>query len=381
MFRRFLVTAAVSALVMVPWGTGFAADLPKATQKALKELKLDASLMKGLDDELKVPKAWLDGAAKEKDVVILGTWDDRQFRRMTEAFKERYPFVNLNYTRTSTNGRGIKVLVALGEGRVIADVLTSIANATFQFMKMKALADLRELPGYNNVSSDYVAPDGTWVSHKIAFRCMAYNTTKVKKADLPKTWDDVLTNPIWRNGNLAVSNHPNNWVLNLWGGKGEAWGNNFVRRLFEEVKPQRRKEGMSSTLSLTVAGEFYANIPASERRAQQLLEKGAPVGYHCPSPVPVTVSQIVMLEKSPRKNSARLFINWVLSREGQLLQYAESFGVPVHKALQSPQFLSFADTIIGKPVLVRDDALLGDEKHKHMLKMWNDYWARPADGK
>jgi iron(III) transport system substrate-binding protein len=370
------------AFLPVP-GTGArAADLPKATQKALKELKLDAALLKGLDDELKVPQDWLDGAAKEKEVVILGTWDDRQFRAMTAAFKERYPFVNLNYTRTGTSGRGIKVLVALGEGRVIADVLTSIANATFQFIKMKALADLRDLPGYNNMSPEYVAPDGTWVSHKIAFRCMAYNTTKVnKKADLPKTWDDILSNPRWRNGNLAVSNHPNNWVLNLWGGKGEKWGNNFVRRLFEEVKPQRRKEGMSSTLNLTVAGEFDANIPASERRAQQLAEKGAPVGYHCPSPVPITVSQVVMLEKSPHKNGARLFINWILSREGQFLQYAESFAVPVHKALQSPRFLSFADTIVGKPVLVRDDALLGDEKHKHMLKLWNDYWTAPVAGK
>ncbi|MGE0650723.1 MAG: hypothetical protein AB7P12_03090, partial [Alphaproteobacteria bacterium] len=101
-----LGAVALGFLTVPATGAG-GAELPRATQKALKELKLDASLMNGLDDELKVPKAWLDGAAKEKDVVILGTWDDRQFRRMTEAFKERYPFVNLNYTRTSTSGRGI----------------------------------------------------------------------------------------------------------------------------------------------------------------------------------------------------------------------------------------------------------------------------------
>jgi len=65
-----------------------------------------------------------------------------------------------------------------------------------------------------------------------------------------------------------------------------------------------------------------------------------------------------MLEKSPRKNAARLFVNWLLSREGQLLQYAETFAVPVQKALQSPDFLPFADTIVGKPSIVRDESLL-----------------------
>lgn len=365
--------------LLLPAAAAGAAELPKVTQKVLKDLKLDASVLDGLEAELAVPQAWIEAAKQEKEVTILGTWDARQFRAMAEAFNARYPFINLKYARTSTSGRGIKVLVALGEGRVIADVLTSIANATFQFIQMKALADLRTLPGFKNMEAEFVAPDGSWASHKLAYRCIGYNTSKVKESDLPRTWDELLTNAIWRNGNLAVSNHPNNWLLNLWGGKGEAWGRDFTRRLFEDVQPQRRKEGMSSTLALTVAGEFYANVPASARRAQQYREKGAPIGYHCPEPIPITVSQIVLLEQSPHRNAARIFINWVLSREGQLVQYNETFGVPVHKALQLPQFLSFPDTILGKRVLVRDDALLGDEKHKKMLKMWNGYWASKAN--
>ena len=52
-------------------------------------------MLEGLDAELAVPKAWLDGAAKEKEVVILGTWDDKQFPTMTAAFRERYPSVKL----------------------------------------------------------------------------------------------------------------------------------------------------------------------------------------------------------------------------------------------------------------------------------------------
>lgn len=378
--RKGFLIATTALLATLAFGAT-AADLPKATQKALAGLKLDAAVLDGLDDELKVPQAWLDAAAKEKEVIIFGTWNDREFSAMAAPFKERYPFIKVNYNRTGTAGRGVKVLVALNEGRVLADILTSIADATFQFIEMKALADLRDLPTFNSISSDYVAADGTWASFKLSFRCMAYNTEKVKAADLPKTWDDLLTAPIWRKGNLAISDHPNAWMLNLWGGKGEEWGQDFMRRLFQDVQPQRRKEGMTQMTALTVAGEFYANLPSPEWVAQRYKVKGAPIGYHCPDPVPVTLSQIVMLEKSPRKNAARLFLNWMLSREGQLLQYSETFAVPVHKDMQSEKFLPFADTIIGKPALVRSDALLGDNLQKTMQTKWNGYWSAMIDGK
>ena len=371
--HRVLLAAAAS-LVICATGAG-AEDLPKATAKALATLKLEPALMDGLDQELAVPKEWIDGAVKEGEVVILGTWEPRQFGAMTAPFKERWPKVNLKYSRAGTAARGMNVLVALGEGRAVADVLTSIADATFQFIDMKALADLRELPGFKNVPPEYESSDGTWASHKLSYRCMAYNSDKVKKADLPQSWDDLVNSTRWRGGNLALSNEPNSWLLALWGDKGEKWGADFTDKLFDVVKPQQRKEGMTAATSLAVAGEFDATLPAPEWVATNYAKKGAPLSYHCPAPVPVTLSQIVMLDKAPHKNAARLFINWMLSREGQLLQYSESAAIPVHKAMQSDRFLPFPETTTGKPVLVRDDRLLGSDMQKKMLASWTSYWS------
>ena len=378
MQMKFHAVITASILTLTGAAGAGAADLPKATQKVLTELKLDPALMNGVEEELKVPQAWIDGARKEEEVVILGTWPDRHFRTMSAPFRERYPFVKLNYHRAGTAARGLNVIIALREGRVIADVLTSVADAILQFKSINAFADLRELPGIKNVPSNYVSPDGTWVSHKLSYRCMSFNTNELSKDEMPKTWDDVLTNPKLRGGKLAVSNHPNSWLLSLWGDKGEKWGEDFVRRLFLDVKPQQRKEGMSATTALTVAGEIYTNLPAPEWQVKNYIDKGAPIRYHCPEPVPITLSQIVMLDKSPHKNSARLFINWVLSREGQLLQYYKSYVIPVHKALQSPQFVSVFDSVQGKKESVRDDAVLGSDLHKKMLTMWNGYWTSPV---
>lgn len=353
-----------------------AAGLPDATKKVLAELKLDESVLKNLDSELNVPKAWIDGAAKEDGVVILGTWRDNEFRQIVGAFSERYPLVKLNYNRAGTTARGIKVLIALREGRVIADVLTSIADSYIQFKRQKALADLRELPGFKNLADDHVGADGTWVAHKISFRCMGYNKDRVNAADLPKSWDDLVANPHWAGGKLALSDHPNSWLLALWAAKGEKWGKEFTRRLFVNLDPQQRKEGMMANTALTIAGEFSANIPAPERRVETYADKGAPIGYHCPEPVPITLSQIVMLEKAEHKNGARLFINWLLSAEGQLLQYAANASVPVHKALQQRRFVPFPETTMGKPSIVRDEELFGSDLHKSMLKTWTSYWTK-----
>jgi ABC-type Fe3+ transport system substrate-binding protein len=147
------------------------------------------------------------------------------------------------------------------------------------------------------------------------------------------------------------------------------------------VQPQQRKEGMSASTALTVAGEFHANIPGPERRAKTYADKGAPVGYHCPIPVTMTLSQIVMFKKAKNKNGARVFINWLLSREGQLLQYVASNSIPSHKALQLRQFIPFAETIIGKVTIIRNDELIGGDLHKAMTKTWNSHWTKPVGKK
>lgn len=377
---RALVVSLLCSVFASALASTAGAELPKATQKSLAAGKLETSLLNGIDAELAVPKAWLDEAAKEKEVIVVGTWEPKEFQAMTAPFRERYPFINVRYNRGATQQRTMQVLVALQQGRVNVDIMTAVADAWSQFKEMKALADLRELPAFKNVDAALVAADGTWLPHKLSYRCMAYNTDKVKKEELPATWDDLVTSKRFGGGNLALTNNPDSWMLVLWMSKGEAWGRQFLRKLFVDQQAQRRKEGLTALTGLTVVGEFHASLPSPEWTVQQYVAKKAPVNYHCPAPVPMNLSQIVMLEKAPRKNAARVFINWLLSREGQVLQYVETNAVPVHKAMQTPQFIPFAETTTGKPFLVRDDAMLGSEQNKKMVDTWAGYWSGQGAG-
>ncbi|MDH3242485.1 MAG: extracellular solute-binding protein, partial [Alphaproteobacteria bacterium] len=333
----FVAAAAVTLCMAQPTA---AADLPKATQNMLKELKLDASLLGDVDKETSMPAAWIEAAKKEDELRIGATWDELQFEKLIAPFQERYPFIKIKYSRATRHDRVIKPLLAFQTGRVITDVISGIGAKVAVFRKLKALEDISSLPNWKNVPVGMKDPKGQWVGQRLRYWCMSYNTNKVAKNDLPKTWDDLITNARWHDKKIGMGNRPNLWLITLWGAKGEAWAKDYARKMFSIVRPQLRKEGMNALIGLAIAGEFDASLPSAAYRTQQQASKGAPIGWHCPEPVPMAISELAIFKGTKKKNSAMMFVNWFLSREGQISQYAANYAPPIHKDLQRKEFLS-----------------------------------------
>jgi iron(III) transport system substrate-binding protein len=351
----------------------FAAPLPKSTEEMLKKLKLDASVLSNIDKELEVPKAWLDGARKEGKLRIYHTVDPPQAEVMFRPFKERFPFISIEYSRASHEDRAIRTLIAFKNKRIVTDILTGLGGSFFLYKEAGALEDLRAIPNLKNNPEGTLDHDGLWVGMHLRYWCMAYNTRALKRDDLPKKWDDLLTNPKFRGGNLALGNRPQLWALSLWKVNGEKWAKEFLTRLFTEVKPQLRREGMNANLELLAAGEFNLTIPAAEYRTYQKTLDGAPISYHCPEPVPAAVSEMGILKGAPNINAARVFVNWFLSMEGQIAQYVSDYAPPVHKNLQRKELIPFADQIVGKKDAFRDPVIELEIQPK-LLAVWDDLW-------
>ena len=351
----------------------FAAPLPKSTEEMLKKLKLDASVLSNIDKELEVPKAWLDGARKEGKLRIYHTVDPPQAEVMFRPFRERFPFISIEYSRASHEDRAIRTLVAFKNKRIVTDILTGLGGSFFLYKEVGALEDLRAIPNLKNNPEGTRDHDGLWVGMHLRYWCMAYNTRALKREDLPKKWDDLLTNPKFRGGNLALGNRPQLWALSLWKANGEKWAKEFLTRLFTEVKPQLRREGMNANLELLAAGEFNLTIPAAEYRTYQKTLDGAPISYHCPEPVPAAVSEMGILKGAPNINAARVFVNWFLSMEGQIAQYVSDYAPPVHKNLQRKELIPFADQIVGKKDAFRDPVIELEIQPK-LLAVWDDLW-------
>jgi iron(III) transport system substrate-binding protein len=362
-------------------GSAAAAELPAATKAALKKLKLDASILSGLDEELKTPADWREKAKAEGKLDIFGAWDPPQFRKIAAPFKARFPEVKISYIRGGLYDRGVKTLLALKQGRFLADIIISAGGNWVSFKEINALEDLRVLPNFKRLDTIARDPNGLWIGQKLAYRCIVYNTNKVKKAELPKTWDDLITDKRWHNGKMGMPNRPSLWLSMLWLKKGPDWTKDFMTKVFTVVKPQLRKEGANAMIALTVAGEFDMAVGAAEYRIQQYQARGAPAGFHCPTPVPMAISAMIVLKDNPHKYSSLIFSNWFISKEGQIAQYAANNAIPVRSDLASrKEFMPFPEEVQGKPLAIRDEGALVTEYPK-MMAYYNPLWKKAGGGK
>jgi iron(III) transport system substrate-binding protein len=358
-------------LALVSWPLA-AAELPQATQKIMEKTKLPASVLSGLDKELQMPADWLAGARKEKTLRIAGTWDVGQFNAFIKPFRERYPCLDVKYARGTRFDRVTKPLIAYKTGRIVADVISGIGAEFQMFKDAGALENLSKLPNWNNVPPAMQEKDGWWIGQRLRYWCMSYNTERVTKDQLPKTWDAVIGNPALSNQRLGMGNRPNLWLLPMWDTKGEAWTRNYSEKLFAINKPQLRKEGMNALIELVIAGEFDVALPSAEYRTKQLMDKGAPIAWHCPEPVPMTISEMIVV-KGGNTNAALMFVNWFMSKEGQVSQFAADQAPPVHKDLQTREFLAFPDEILGRPVAFLKPETLENDLDE-LVKFWDPLW-------
>jgi ABC-type Fe3+ transport system substrate-binding protein len=351
------------------------AELPAASVRDLQELGLDRAILDGVESELAVPAAWIEGARREGKLRVFGTWDATDDERLIQPFRERYPFIAIAYTAaTDRLARSTRPLTALRQGRVLADVISGLGANIFAFRDIGALMPLGDLPGFSTLPPDMRDADGLWVGHQLNYWCIAYNRARVAPGDLPAGWEDLLAPARWGDGKIGLGNRPNLWLLPLVGERGEGWARAYAERLLTAMKPQLRKEGMNALIQLLSLGEFDLALPVAQTRLATQTGRGAAIGWHCPAPVPAAVQTIAIIEPTPYPNAAKLYVNWLLSREGQIAQFLGTGGAPVRSALQGPALLPYAAALAGKTLAVRVPSLLEEQEWPAMQAYWDRLW-------
>jgi iron(III) transport system substrate-binding protein len=374
MLQRLATFAVAVPLLGVAVAPAAADSLTAASKEMLKDLKLQESILDGLDQELAVPQAWIDGSKKEGAVGVRLTMHPSRFEKVRKVFEARYPWIKVEFTRGIGQARALGPLLAFKRGTYVTDVVSSFEVLGEEYAKAQALIDLRALPAAKAPRGEFNAEDGTALAYRLQHYCTAYGTKRVKKEELPKTWEDILTDPRWRDGKIGVAINVNTWLAPLWGIKGEAWVRDYMDRLFNVVKPQIRKERLSTTPKLAALGEFDLTIPGGDFIVKGHQDEGVPVGFHCPTPAPVTAAWIGILKGNPHPNAAMIYVNWALSKEGQLADnWGDNF-LPSHKGLQSREFLPFPDEILGKPQAPLTPAVL--RQMPKITAMWHEYWVK-----
>ena len=144
----------------------------------------------------------------------------------------------------------------------------------------------------------------------------AYNTNLVKKADLPKTFADLL-DPKWK-GKIALEADDSDWFAALVGALGEEKG----LKLFRDIAATNGfsvRKGHTLLTNLVSAGEVPLALTVFNYTAEQFKKKGAPIDWFAMPPIVSMPNSIAIAANAPRPNAAILFFDFMLSDAQNIL--------------------------------------------------------------
>jgi iron(III) transport system substrate-binding protein len=265
------------------------------------------------------------GAKKEGKLVVYASATAPQLQMYFATFNKRYPFIKTEYFRTGKQKLVSKILFEEQAKQRIADVVHTSVIETHILKRRGALSKYVPLESAT-LPSQYKDPEGFWTSAYASGTLLGYNSRQVKRADIPKTYDELL-NPRWKNA-IAIDTNKIEWFAMLLKLKGRP----FMEKL-AALNPTIR-DGNTLVLQLLAAGEFPVSAGVYEYSIEDLKTKGAPVDWFGLEPV-ITYTVAASLPSQPNNpNSAKLFIEWLISKEGQevINQYGR---VPIRDDVES----------------------------------------------
>ncbi|MBM4261364.1 MAG: extracellular solute-binding protein [Deltaproteobacteria bacterium] len=278
----------------------------------------------------------VQAAEKEGEVRVYATNSVGNLPIIWQTFQKRFPKIKLTPV---TPGRGNEVILLLSSerraGKYLADVLLANPRAVYRDFhgKAKVLAPLPPILVHPEVRASHWWQGKHWYNdeegaHVFIYESsifgpnLYYNTKLVDPKEIKSTWD--VLQPKWKGKMLAFdivgSGQTGSTALTLLYHNPDV-GPKFLERLYGEMDTTLFRNLQQGTDWLA-AGKFSFCLLC--RDVQRAAEQGLPVAeldpYQLKEKVGIGAGSgaLGMLKDAPHPNAAAVFINWYLSREGQI---------------------------------------------------------------
>jgi iron(III) transport system substrate-binding protein len=244
-------------------------------------------------------------------------------QRLTAAFEKKYPFVKVDATRIGSERMATRLVAEAQAKKVQADVVNQSAF-DFYGVLQKGLFDSYVSPERAMFAAEYRDDKGFWTINAATLNIIAYNKKMIPAAEAPKSfWD--LAEPKWK-GQLLMDDNESKWMSGMVTYYGEAKTMDLMRKLAGQSIQFRT--GHSLLQTLLAAGERPIVVVAFANGVDRLKKDGAPIEWVTAEPVIGLTFGLGLLKNSPHPNAARLFIDFMLSREGQEAMGVSGYFVP-----------------------------------------------------
>jgi iron(III) transport system substrate-binding protein len=270
-------------------------------------------------------------AKKEGELSFYTTIAERDLKTIVEPFEKKYG-IKVNTWRAGTDKVLQRTIQEQRAKRYTVDVIHYGAPEMEALAREKILAPVSS-PVFKDLRPGSVPAHHRWASTILSVWVQPYNTNAVKKADLPKTYRDLL-DPKWK-GKLGIEAKDDDWfasVVELLG--GEPKGLDFFRELVAKngIRPVK---GHTLLNEQVVSGEVAFALTVYNYMPEQAKRKGAPIEWTVLEPAVARANAVGVVEHAQHPNAALLFYEYLLGPDGQKAMVSIDY-VPTNTKVDSP---------------------------------------------
>lgn len=274
-------------------------------------------------------------AKVEGELNFYTSQPDADAAKLVEGFQAKYPDVKVEIFRSGTEEVMSKIQAEKLAGDVQADILLVADAVTFESLKEEDMLLSYQSPEAGEIPSEFIDQDGTYYGTKVMATAIAVNTENVK--DMPSSWDVltseeakgkiIMPSPLY-SGAAAY----NLGVLT----RQDDFGWDFYEKI--QSNDVTVTKGNGDVLKSVASGEKdYGMIV--DYLVARAAQEGSPIELVYPTEgVPVITEPIGIMKETENEATAKAFVDFVLSEEGQ--QLATELGyTPIRKGIEAPEGL------------------------------------------
>jgi iron(III) transport system substrate-binding protein len=230
---------------------------------------------------------------------------------LSAAFEKKYG-IKVNLWRATSDQVVQRAITEARGNRNTVDVVETNAPEVEALGREGVVAEYFS-PHFKDFPDWALPAHHKWASARANLWIVAFNTNKVKREDIPKTYDG-FADPKWR-CRIGIESTDQDWMYAVIQFLGEERGMETFRKL-SALKPDMRL-GHALLAELIAAGEVPVGLTVYSGNADSLKKKGAPIDWMPVEPIVGRPQAVSVASRAPHPNAAMLFVDFVLSPDGQ----------------------------------------------------------------
>ena len=257
----------------------------------------------------------IEKAKQEGRLVFYTSWGLSDADYVIKAFEKKYPFLRVELVR-STSEKTLNRLLTEHRAQTYLGDVVAISGIQSGILQSRGILDRYQTSEAANFPNGWIDPQGCSFGLHQTIYVIGYNTRLVPPSAAPKEYDDLL-DPKWKGqlGWEAEEYYLFGALLKL---RGKTKGLEFWRKL--AAQRMNFRNGYSLLAELVSAGEFPVAVSLYQHRVDEYIDKRAPVQSVVTNPlIGGDPNKISLLKGASHPQAAKLFIDFMLSLEGQKL--------------------------------------------------------------